>query len=161
MESMPDGSHLPDTDDVHLLAATRLAARDQRYTPNRRRLVDALAASAGPLTLTGILGDGDGMAQSSAYRNLAVLEEAGVVLRIVTSDDHARYELTEIITGQHHHHLVCDRCGDIVDVTLPADLEATLDTSLTAEADRVGFVGRHHRVDLVGHCQDCADRAPR
>ena len=40
----------------------------------------------------------DTLAQSSTYRNLVVLEEVRVVHRIVTSDDHARYELTEEIT---------------------------------------------------------------
>ncbi|MCP3988234.1 MAG: transcriptional repressor [Actinomycetia bacterium] len=156
---MPESPQAPDPYDpyeVHRLTAARLTARDQRYTVNRRLLVEALAAAPGPLTMAGILGEQDRMAQSSAYRNLAVLEEAGVVHRIVTSDDHARFELTETITGQHHHHLICDRCGDILDVTLPSALEAALDSSLAQEAGRLGFIGSHHRVDLIGQCQICA-----
>lgn len=146
----------PDSYDVHRLAATRLSGRSQRYTANRRRLVDVLIASSGPLTMAGILTSRSELAQSSVYRNLVVLEEAGVVHRIVTSDDHARFELTETITGQHHHHLICDRCGVILDVTLTAELEASLEASLAREADRLGFRGSHHRVDLIGHCQACA-----
>jgi Fur family ferric uptake transcriptional regulator len=141
--------------DVHQLAATRLAAHSQRYTANRRRLVDVLIGSTGPLTIAGILSTSFDLAQSSAYRNLVVLEEAGVVHRIITSDDHARFELTEAITGQHHHHLICDRCGMIYDVTLPADLEGALERSLAVEAGRLGFRGDHHRVDLVGVCESC------
>ena len=35
------------------------------------------------------------MPQSSAYRNLAVLEQAGVIRRVITDDDFARFELDE------------------------------------------------------------------
>ena len=57
------------------------------------------------------------LAQSSAYRNLAVLERAGVVHRIVTTDEFARYELAEDLT-EHHHHLICRSCGSVADFTL-------------------------------------------
>ena len=141
--------------DVHKLAANRLAAHSQRYTHNRRLLVEVLIGSAGPLTIAGILAEGDELAQSSAYRNLVLLEEAGVVHRIITSDDHARFELSEDITGQHHHHLICDRCGMIYDITLPPAVEQELESSLAGEANQLGFHGDHHRVDLVGICNDC------
>lgn len=141
--------------DVHKLAATRLAAHSQRYTTNRRRLVDILIGSSGPLTIAGILAERSDLAQSSAYRNLVVLEEAGVVHRIITSDDHARFELSEDITGEHHHHLICDRCGMIYDITLPPGIERQLESSLAGEAQRLSFLGDHHRVDLVGVCSSC------
>jgi Fe2+ or Zn2+ uptake regulation protein len=133
-----------------------LAGAGQRYTANRRLLVDVLISSDGPLTIAGILDRGRPLAQSSAYRNLVILEEAGVVHRIITSDDHARFELTETITGNHHHHLICDCCGDIFDVTLSAEIETLLQGALADEAERLGFAGRHHRVDLVGVCRSCA-----
>ncbi len=141
--------------DVHTLAAARLGAQSQRYTANRRLLVDILIEASGPLTIAGILASKDELAQSSAYRNLVVLEGAGVVHRIVTSDDHARFELTEAITGQHHHHLICELCGMIYDITLPKALEEKLEESLMIEARRLGFRGDHHRVDLVGTCTGC------
>lgn len=141
--------------DVHQLAATRLATHTQRYTSNRRRLVDVLIESDGPLTIAGILATSSDLAQSSAYRNLVVLEEAGVVHRIITSDDHARFELTEAITGQHHHHLICERCGMIYDITLPTELEGALEVALAGEATAMAFRGDHHRVDLVGVCSTC------
>ena len=56
--------------------------------------------------------------QSSAYRNLAVLEHAGVVRRVITEGEFARFELTEELT-EHHHHLICSRCGRVEDVTVP------------------------------------------
>lgn len=142
--------------DVHKLASARLSAHTQRYTANRRLLVEILLDATGPLTIAGILTDNEVLAQSSAYRNLVVLEEAGVVHRIITSDDHARFELSEDITGEHHHHLICDRCGMIYDVTLPPAVEQQLEASLIGEANRLSFIGTHHRVDLVGVCARCS-----
>ncbi len=144
------------TTEIHRNAATKLVASSQRYTANRRQIVDALDQSPGPATIGEILLSASGLAQSSTYRNLVILEEAGVVHRIVTSDDHARFELNEDITGHHHHHLVCSGCGLIVDVTLAPTLEHGLEVALKEAADQQGFVGDHHRLDLIGRCRRCA-----
>ena len=96
--------------DVHDTAARRLHAVGQRYTTGRQAVVDVLAAARAPLTIPEVVAGGRPIPQSSAYRNLAVLEEARVVRRILTSGDFARYELAEDLT-EHHHHLICSACG--------------------------------------------------
>ncbi len=141
--------------EIHDVANSRLRGLDQRYTQNRKAVVTALARATAPLTITDVLEAAPGLAQSSTYRNLAVLEEAGVVHRIVTGDDHARFELAEDVTGAHHHHLVCASCGLVVDVVLSDELEHLLHHELDAAADREGFETSYHRVDLVGHCGNC------
>ncbi len=84
-----------------------------------------------------------------------MLERAGVVHRIVTSDEYARYELAEDFT-EHHHHLICSTCGDVTDFTVTPGLEADLETALAKVARRTGFHIEQHRLDLVGTCADCA-----
>ena len=133
---------------------TLLRNADQRYTKGRRALVDALRAGGQPMTLPQILATADGLAQSSAYRNLVVLEEVGIVTRIVTNDDFARYELAEHLT-HHHHHLICSSCGDVTDFALDDKAEAGLDKALHKIADEVGFTVEAHRLDLVGTCSNC------
>jgi Fur family ferric uptake transcriptional regulator len=113
-----------------------------------------LVKATAPLTLPQLLDRSTGLAQSSAYRNLAVLERAGVVHRIVTSDDHARWELAEDLT-EHHHHLICRGCGDVTDFTVPGDIERRLDDALADAASSAGFDATHHRLDLVGLCARC------
>ena len=136
-------------------AASRLAAVGQRFTSNRRLLVDALARADHPLSIPELLEATGDVAQSSAYRNLSVLERAGVVAKVVTNDEWARYELTEDLTG-HHHHLVCGSCGAVRDVVVPGDVEADLDRALAVLAKREGFELQHHRLDLVGVCKKCS-----
>lgn len=134
--------------------AALLRTADQRYTSGRRRLVTVLQTGNGPLTITQILAADPSLPQSSVYRNLTILEEAGAVTRIVTRDDFARYELAEHLT-EHHHHLICSNCGDVADFSLGARAEASLDRSLQRVADRVGFDIDTHRLDLLGTCGSC------
>ena len=137
--------------------AARLRTVDQRYTEGRRRLVGVLREADAPLTIQQILGAARDLAQSSVYRNLAVLEEVGAVTRIVTHDDFARYELAEDLTG-HHHHLICTTCGDVSDFALGPDVESELEQALRRVARRSGFDPAGHRLDLVGTCGTCRDR---
>ena len=142
-------------DDLHDTVAARLRRDGQRYTTGRRALVETLDEVSRPVTIPELLHERTGLAQSSAYRNLAVLERAGVVHRIVTSDEFARYELAEDLTD-HHHHLICSACGAVADFTVPARLEDQLDSALRSVAKRSRFTVDHHRLDLVGLCETCA-----
>ena len=146
--------------DLHAAVAAYLAKVDQRYTSGRRALVEALDAAGRPVTLPDILSAAPGLAQSSAYRNLAVLEQAGVVLRVVGAGDFARYELAEELT-EHHHHLVCGECGSVVDVAVPAPVERALERALDQIGASVGFEVDAHRLDVLGRCRDCLRRASR
>jgi Fe2+ or Zn2+ uptake regulation protein len=133
----------------------RLLRANQRRTPNRTAIVDALRSSSRPLTIPEILSRRPGLAQSSVYRNLVVLEQAGVVHRIVTDHEFARYELAENLTG-HHHHLICVECGRVEDVDAPAGLERSVRSAAERIARATGFHTEHHRIDLVGRCRRCA-----
>jgi Fe2+ or Zn2+ uptake regulation protein len=147
-------------DDLHHATAVRLQVDGQRYTSGRRRLVEALASAGRPLTAAEVL-DAARLAQSSAYRNLAVLEQCGVVLRLAGSDEFARYELAEDLTDHHHHHLICTICGTVVDVEAPAELERAVERLVAAAAEREGFATDHHRLDLIGRCATCHDARDR
>jgi Fe2+ or Zn2+ uptake regulation protein len=142
-------------EDLHRTAEEQLRGEGQRYTASRRALVDRLAAEGRPLSITDLLGGRRRVPQSSAYRNLATLERAGVVRRVITEEDFARFELDERLT-EHHHHLVCSNCGRIEDVTIPQALEGSIDETFDEVARRVGFASVGHRLDLIGLCDDCA-----
>jgi Fe2+ or Zn2+ uptake regulation protein len=133
----------------------RLSAADQRYTTKRQQLVQVLAAAERPLTIAEILQAAQGVPQSSAYRNLAVLTDAGVVRRVQGADENGRFELAEDLSGHHHHHLICTACGTVEDVAASPRLERALAEAGRAAADAVGFQVSEHRIDLVGRCVTC------
>ena len=128
--------------------AVRLRAADQRFTPARRALVVALQAAGGPLSIPEILQAVTKIPQSSIYRNLAVLESAGVVTRIMSNDEFGRFELAEDLIG-HHHHLLCQLCGAMSDVTIAHDIETQLDATLSKLAAANGFTLDHHRLEMA------------
>jgi Fe2+ or Zn2+ uptake regulation protein len=141
--------------DLHATATARLRAVGQRYTTGRRAIVEVLERGERPLSIPQLIEGRSDLAQSSVYRNLAILEQAGVVRRIVTNDEFARYELAEDLT-EHHHHLICSSCGSIDDFTVSPQLEADLERALARAATKHQFAAASHRLDLVGVCSRCA-----
>jgi Fe2+ or Zn2+ uptake regulation protein len=133
----------------------RLAAVDQRFTSGRRELVDVLERADRPLTVPDIVSAApSSLPQSSVYRNLTVLLEAGVVRRLLGTDELARFELAEDLAG-HHHHLLCSTCGAVSDVRAAPKLERALSEAARLAAEEVGFEVTEHRIDLVGVCSRC------
>ena len=141
--------------DLHVEIAARLKRNTQRYTRNRRALVEVLQRAKQPLAIPDILRARRGMPQSSVYRNLTVLERSHVVRRVITGEDFAHFELVEDLT-EHHHHLVCSNCGAVEDVQIPPRLEQSMEQALDSVADATGFTTVSHRLDLVGTCRNCA-----
>jgi Fur family ferric uptake transcriptional regulator len=84
-----------------------------------------------------------------------MFEMAGVVHRLSTGGEFARYELAEELLG-HHHHLICNACGSVDDIALPDAVEHQLRESLAPLVSRRRFTVEAHRLDLVGRCVACA-----
>jgi len=141
--------------DIHDIAERKLATINQRYSSRRRRLVEALDRADHPLIATDIVAVDDDLPQSSVYRNLAVLEAAGVVVKVLTNGDRAAFELAEELKG-HHHHLVCVQCGLVLDIDVPDEVEQSLDSGVADLVSQAGFVLVGHRLDLLGRCGNCA-----
>jgi Fur family transcriptional regulator, ferric uptake regulator len=142
------------TDDVHRIIDEQLRRTRQRYTLGRQQLVQLLIAAGRPVTIPELLGLGSTQSQSSLYRNLATLEQCGVVRRLASTDDVARYELAEELS-EHHHHLLCSSCGRLEDVVLPARIEKALADAADEARKQADFDVDSHRFELVGTCADC------
>lgn len=141
--------------EIHGTVDELLTRAGQRYTPVRRATVDALSRASRPVTIVEILEASRAkLAQSSVYRTLTVLEEAGVVHRLAGAPGFARYELDESLT-EHHHHLVCLGCGTVEDLPASSRLERTVALAAAEVAAGTGFTLHGHRLDLVGLCASC------
>ena len=142
-------------DRIHRQVGDRLHRIDQLYTRSRRTIVETLVECGSPITIPELLERAPALTQSSAYRNLAMMENAGVVRRLVRGVDHARYELAEDLTG-HHHHVICTTCGMIRDFTLDSRLERSLDSAFNEAARSAGLRPGHHDIEIYGVCDNCA-----
>ena len=145
----------PPANELETEVTRRLDAVEQRFTSGRRELVAVLDRADRPLTVPEILAASPAnLPQSSVYRNLTVLLEAGVVRRLLGTDDLARFELAEDLAG-HHHHLLCRTCGAVSDVSAAPKLERALSEAARLAAEEAGFEVTEHRIDLVGVCSAC------
>jgi Fur family ferric uptake transcriptional regulator len=142
-------------EELHAKVTARLRRAGQRYTAGRRAVVDAIVAAERPLTAAELSGANPDLPQSTTYRNLAGLEQAGVLHRVAGSDQFTRYELSEDLGG-HHHHLICVDCGTVEDFTVPTRLERSLADVMGKVRAGSGFQAATHRLDLLGTCGDCS-----
>ena len=144
-------------EDLHDLVTARLRRIGQRYTAGRRLLVEALTTSSRPVTTAELVAADARLLQSTTYKNLALLEQVGIVHRVMGSDEYARFELAEELTGHHHHHLVCVTCGSVEDFEVPQRVEKGLADAMGDLAAGTGFRAESHRLDLLGTCANCID----
>jgi Fur family ferric uptake transcriptional regulator len=85
---------------------------------------------------------------TTVYRTMKLLCEAGLANERKFEDGVTRYE----IEHEHHDHLVCVRCGKIV------EFECKMIESAQNEiAGRYGFRVLRHRHELYGHCRSCRE----
>ena len=121
-----------------------------RVTGPRRAVIAALAGSDGHLSAADlsevVQAANPEVHQSTVYRTLDRLVELGVVEHIHVAHGPAVYHLTH----DHHIHLVCDRCGVVIDA--PA---AVLASAAAALSDGFGFRMAVGHVALTGRCADC------
>ena len=88
---------------------------------------------------------------ATVYRTLRLLKECGLAAERHFNDGEARYERAEG-EAQHHDHLICERCGRIVEF---ANLE--IESLQEAVARKQGFVITRHRLELYGICRECRE----
>jgi Fur family transcriptional regulator, ferric uptake regulator len=143
--------------EFHDEVAQRLKRTDQRYTPGRRAIIEALVEAGGPVSISDIADRLPELPRSSAYRHLVDLQAAGLVRRVAANDEFGRFELAEDLT-EHHHHLLCVECGRVLDVTPSAAFERALAEAIDELSGPSGFTPDGHRLDVLGVCGECALR---
>jgi Fur family ferric uptake transcriptional regulator len=89
-----------------------------------------------------------GIGLTTVYRTLKLLTEAGLAKeRRFGGEPQGVFEKQD---EKHHDHLICTRCGKIIEFNEPA-LEAIQDEV----AKKYGFVVEDHKMELYGLCKTC------
>jgi Fur family transcriptional regulator, ferric uptake regulator len=92
---------------------------------------------------------GEDVGVASIYRTLDLLDRLRLARRVDAAEGVARYEPIEP-SGDHHHHIVCDRCGQVTAFE-DHDLEAAIEQL----SRRVDYAVHTHDVTLRGRCPGC------
>ena len=88
------------------------------------------------------------ISRQAVYDALGALTDRAIIRRIQPAHSAARYEDR---VGDNHHHLVCRRCGQMVDVDC-----AVGDTPCLTAADDAGYEIDEAEVVYWGRCPECA-----
>ena len=89
-----------------------------------------------------------GIGYTTVYRTMKLLCEAGLASERHFDDGVTRYE----VEHEHHDHLVCVRCGKIVEFEC-----SMIESAQDDIVKRYGFRLLRHRHELYGHCPSCRD----
>jgi Fur family ferric uptake transcriptional regulator len=134
-----------------------LGSRGFRAGGARSAVVDFLGRAGGCLTadevVAGVRGEGGRAGPASVYRALNLLSELDLLHRAGVGEGPPRYELVHP-DDEHHHHIVCERCGRTV-----AFQDRDLEAAIEGLSERVGYVVASHDVTLRGACASCAASA--
>jgi Fur family transcriptional regulator, zinc uptake regulator len=149
----PDHDHDRCSTDAIAHAEAICAARKERLTPIRRRVLEALLGSHQPLgayeLIDRLAEDGARPAPITIYRALDFLREQSLVHRIESRN--------AFIACVHNHaagalvvFLICEQCGAVGEASSP-EVTATL----TSAARAAGFTPRSPVIELTGICTHC------
>jgi Fur family transcriptional regulator, peroxide stress response regulator len=87
-----------------------------------------------------------GLSRATVYRVLETLVDQGFARKVHHAGAAARFDP---MTARHHH-LVCDRCGRLVDLDAAAVAALRL-----PDARRTGFLIHDYSISFTGLCRDC------
>jgi Fur family transcriptional regulator, ferric uptake regulator len=135
----------------------RLHASGLRWTPQRRTLLDVLAATDGHVTGAELVercrAIDPATTPSTVYRTLDVLEDLGVVRHHHGPDGREEFH---VLPEREHGHLHCRSCGRSWEVGA-----AEVAPMLAALRERRGFEADISHMALVGRCADCVAEEAR
>ena len=134
----------------HLVAG--LKADGRRLTRTRKAVFEALEDSTAPVTAAELhrqlTRQGTAIDLVTVYRTLTVLKELELVAQVEFGEGQFRYEVRH--GREHHHHIRCRGCGQIVDLML-CPLK-----KLTALVERqTQFLVESHNLEFTGMCPKC------
>ena len=130
---------------------TYLSVHGLKMTDQRKVILETLIALDHHVSLdellTAVQERKDGVGMATVYRTMKLFMDADIVNEHRFDDGVSRYELSH--EGDHHDHLICTRCGLIIE--FEDDLIEERQRSIAAGH---GIRIDTHKMELYGHCLD-------
>jgi Fur family ferric uptake transcriptional regulator len=94
-----------------------------------------------------------GIGLTTIYRTLDLLARARLINKLDIGEGQSRYELKSDERKEHHHHLICTKCGKIIDYSdfMDEELELIKKTTRTL-AQKYNFSVQDHNIEFYGLC---------
>lgn len=82
----------------------------------------------------------------TVYRNLNVLAESGLIIKITSESDSEHYDGNT----ENHYHLMCEKCNHIFDINIPY-----LNNIVEEAQKECAHLVKHHSLVFTGICEEC------
>jgi Fur family ferric uptake transcriptional regulator len=92
---------------------------------------------------------------TTVYRTLEMLVASGIVARIDAGDGKARYEFKKTPEEDPHFHLICKKCGSIINVDSDKELEKHINMAKEKYVKDYGFKVDNLQLRFYGLCKKC------
>jgi len=90
------------------------------------------------------------ISRATIYRTLPLLEGSGLIRRVVFTEKHTHYE--RVYGHKHHEHLICLKCGRIIDFYRKSLEDALEDVTRENEFKSVAY-----KLEITGYCKNCQE----
>ena len=87
---------------------------------------------------------------ATVYRSVQIFVDMKIVDKVTLDDGFTRYEIVRLNTKHHHHHLICEKCGLVLEVE--EDLMGSIESSFL---EAYGFIVKDHKAKFFGVCDAC------
>jgi Fur family ferric uptake transcriptional regulator len=146
-ESEKEHGHTHDTSGI----TDRLSEKGYRLTPQRLMILSAIESSHDHISAEEIYAQVASKYPrvniSTVYRTLELLKRLDMVYEIDLGEGRIRYHAEE---SGHHHHLVCQDCGAVIDID-----ESTLSSLRNILLRNYSFLAELRHVAIFGQCEKC------
>ena len=123
----------------------RLKTEGLKYTPERAQVLDTIMRFDGVFEADRLLDELKAsrfrVSKATVYRTLKLLQDAGIIQRVLSNDDHAKYQLVYGSTPRDQ--LIRMDTGEVIDLHLPELVE--LRTRICAQH---GLTAKGHRLQI-------------
>ena len=130
-----------------------LANRGLSFTRERKAILDRVFASHEHFEakdlLAAVRASGERVSKATLYRALALLVASGLLAEVSFGERHSHYE--HVLGHEHHDHLVCMRCGRVIEFT---SLAIERLQGRICREQRFTPIG--HRMRIFGYCAKCS-----
>jgi len=121
-----------------------------KCTPTRLSIIEIFLNNSKPISADFIFNKlKKKIDEATVYRSLSSFEKSGILRRVDLRKEAIHFELN----NDHHHHLVCVKCGIIEDFKENNEIEKILGR-IVEKSSRFKIINEHS-LELFGVCSRC------
>lgn len=137
-------------DRINMQDEVKAVLKEQGFSATKTRMaVLGVILRSQPASISQIISSLPDVDRATVYRTIDLFVDLNIAKKVSTGFKF-RIELSDSFQ-EHHHHLTCLRCGNVIDVQTP-EIEFAIDQTTKSN----GFRPIRHDLEITGYCANCS-----